>query len=438
MLLQKGARHIEEREVRGLHILTVKAGRQTFRLCCHQIPYFVRTSATAPCPSMKSPCAKSSMLRRSDSSLRAMNNKKCRGKAPGSLTGLLSKVFSSYIANRIPKSSIHVFNKSTGLRRVAYRSAEKDKTAGEVPLAVGSPLKQDDQLVYITTPFLRGVGSQALLPELLKVCFLEIPFCAEESAVRRSLFMMRVLRGNKLDAAHVIGDLGESVFARTCVSVYQGWLSQDVFKRPVKGARYYPLAIVIVDFDERMALKGADVLEKKGLDVSLQLFAELATALILALSINQCLIPKWQIVGEHFEAKQLSVALRDVHVTIVSVAVQERGEVHRHIFKASRSERLLIRCNVVCDIVFLVMENKSKGIVNGVWPHIAGFIHKHGELAHVIAASAHKNAGGYPPALGRSPYVETHQSYTTIRSVESSIHVFKRSLGSSVQCRKAA
>lgn len=300
----------------------------------------------------------------------------------------------------------------------AARDANKNKNAGGQPPALEGPSIRGIQVIYTT---MRPSLLKQFATNLLEEVILEILPSSQEALLRGADLLILILNCSELDAANEIRHLRKPIIGGLSLAVHDRLLTDNQLERMMKNMRDYALPIVVIDLNPIESLKRINVVEKKGDQIALHPQLKPIHVFKMVFTVQERTVSYWSNFAENFKALEHLVSIFNDKPIVWPISPEQWREVEWDIRQFTLKQRTFVANHKRRNFIILIMKQQGEQVVLGIPTHVAGLIDKNRKIAHRKISHKYKNAGGEPPALGRSPYVETCLTYTTNRNVYSII-----------------
>lgn len=258
--------------------------------------------------------------------------------------------------------------------------------------------------------------TEPFFAELLQPVLFERNIIAKEASLAAALFVVFIANCRKLNTADIVCHLKQPVGSRSRIFVNDRIFGNRFFNYGMHRLSYDLLPIVVIDFDAVVLLKKCKVVPKEDFQFPFHSICEAGDCGVFAFLENESLVLNRAFLGKNAKPSKKALPGTNGVSGVLVVASQNGCEMERFIGKASISERPFEACDVVRNVIVLIVENERQQIEPRTRPNIAGFIDEYRQLPHK-KTSVNKNAGGNPPALGQPSIAERCPFYTTGQGV---------------------
>lgn len=271
------------------------------------------------------------------------------------------------------------------------------------PTLVGSPFRVC-QKPYITSGVYWNLAD-SFFANFLQVVFLKVNPFAEEAFFGIACCMRLMPNRCQLNAAYVIGDLGQVMRRRRDVAINDGLFGNRAFDCAVNRACDYFLAVVVVKLNGVERLEEFEIVAYCQINISPYLVFKGLLGRELALHVSKCSIFEVNFLSKDSKRSEELSSGSIFHQRIPVMSSYDGREVKCTLRKPGVSDGLLVSFNILIDIDSLIMENEGDQIAFGFRSNIAGLVDEDREFVHCEPFCRNKKMPGDSPRLLRQPSI---------------------------------
>lgn len=280
------------------------------------------------------------------------------------------------------------------------------------PTLAGSPLRVC-QKPYITSYVHRNLVD-SFFANFLQVVFLKVNPFAEEAFFGIACCMRLISNRCQLNAAYVIGDLGQVIRRWRDVAINDGLFGNRAFDCAVNRACDYFLAVVVVNLNGVERLEEFEIVAYCQINISTYLVFKGLLGRELAFQVSKCSIFEVNFLSKDSKCSEELSSGSIVHQRILIMSSYDGREVKCGLRKPSVSDGLSVSFNILIDIDSLIMENEGDQIAFGSRSSITGLVDEDREFVHCEPFCRNKKMPGDSPRLLRQPSIaERYLVYIT-------------------------
>lgn len=280
------------------------------------------------------------------------------------------------------------------------------------PTLVGSPFRVC-QKPYITSGVYWNLAD-SFFANFLQVVFLKVNPFAEEAFFGIACCMRLMPNRCQLNAAYVIGDLGQVMRRRRDVAINDGLFGNRAFDCAVNRACDYFLAVVVVNLNGVERLEEFEIVAYCQINISTYLVFKGLLGRELALHVSKCSIFEVNFLSKDSKRSEELSSGSIFHQRIPVMSSYDGREVKCTLRKPGVSDGLLVSFNILIDIDSLIMEDEGDQIAFGFRSNIAGLVDEDREFVHCEPFCRNKKMPGDSPRLLRQPSIaERYLVYNT-------------------------
>lgn len=258
--------------------------------------------------------------------------------------------------------------------------------------------------------------------DLLEVILLESVPTAKEFEISLGLLASFKLGSRKLDAAYVIGSLGQQIVPRRCIFKNSRFASNRALDSRVHCLSNDTLTPVVINLYLIESLQVSEMGSKIIHDIALDMLCKSAwSGCDPSLLIAETRIGNRQLVEHHRKCNEQLQTTGHVFPFVIIVAVQKRTEMKGNLILTEFPERSVVSGYGLIELRALIMKNQNNHVVLGYATGISRLVDKNRKIPHRRSPLKAKTPGGNPPALGGPSIRGIHPLYTTNRNAYSII-----------------